>query len=169
MKSRGSRAQRGNALLEFTLVAIPMVFFLISTVELTRGMWIYGTLVNAVKEGTRFTVVHGQACAQASNSCPVTLGAVATVVQQAATGIDPSQFNVTMRAGSATQTCAPLASCLSSSAAWPPTSNNSVGLPVKISGTYAFRSALSMFWPGSTPAQIIPVTLGAQSQEEILF
>jgi hypothetical protein len=169
MKLSSLRRQAGNALLEFTLVAIPLMFLLISIVELGRGMWIYATVAHAVKEGTRFAIVHGQGCAQASVSCPVTLGTVATVVQQAAVGLDPAQFNVVLAAGGAAQSCAPLASCLSSGGAWPPAPNNSVGLPVKISGTYPFRSCISMFWPGSAPVQFVGSNLGAESQEEILF
>ncbi|MGA2135669.1 MAG: TadE family protein [Bryobacteraceae bacterium] len=163
------RRESGNAVLEFTLVAIPLIFLLISIAELSRGMWVYGTLAHAVKEGTRFAAVHGQACAQASSSCPVTVGAVATVVGNAAVGLDPGQISVTMAAGSATQNCAPLSACLTGAGAWPPAPNNGIGLPLKISGTYPFRSALSMFWPGSSPMQLAAITLGAQSQEDIAF
>ena len=163
------KTESGNALVEFTLVAIPLIFLLISIVELSRGMWVYGTLAHAVKEGTRYAIVHGQGCAQASTNCPVTLGAVATVVQQAAVGLDPAQFNVVLAAGGSTQSCAPLSTCLSSSSAWPAAPNNSIGLPVKISGTYPFRSGLSMFFPGSRPVAFSVYNLGAESQEEILF
>lgn len=169
MKRRRQRRESGNAMVEFTLVAIPLIFLIISIVELARGMWVYGTLAHAVKEGTRFAVVHGQGCAQASANCPVTLGAVATVVQKAATGLDPGQFNVVLAAGGATQSCAPLSTCLSSSAAWPAAPNNNIGLPVTISGTYPFRTGLSMFWPGSQPVAFSVFNLGAESQEEILF
>jgi Flp pilus assembly protein TadG len=169
MKRRGPRGQKGNALLEFTLVGIPLIFVLIATVELARGMWIYATLAHAVKEGTRFAIVHGQGCAQASAACPVTLGAVATAVQQAAGGLDPTQLNVVLAAGGATQNCAPLATCTSSAGAWPAAPNNSIGLPVAISGTYPFRSSFSMFWPGSAAAGFAAINLGAQSEEEILF
>jgi hypothetical protein len=169
MKTCGTKRQAGSAVLEFTLVAIPLIFLLISTVELARGMWIYATVAHAVREGTRFAIVHGQGCAQASADCPVTLGTVATVVQQAAVGLDPAQFNVVLASGGATESCAPLAGCLSSGGAWPAAPNNNVGLSVTISGTYPFSSCLSMFWPGSKPVQFAAIKLGAQSQEEILF
>ena len=52
--------RRGNSMIEFTLVGIPLMFVLISIVELSRGMWIYHTLAHAVKEGTRYTAVRGQ-------------------------------------------------------------------------------------------------------------
>jgi Flp pilus assembly protein TadG len=164
-----ARGRAGNAMLEFTLVGIPLIFFLISVVEMARGMWIYATVEHAVKEGTRFAAVHGAACAQASSQCPVSLGSVAATVEQAAVGLDPGQFNLTLSAGGATQTCAPLSSCLTSTSTWPPTSNNAVGLPLKITGTYPFNSALCMFWPGASPTRFAGFNLGAESQEEISF
>ena len=38
--------ERGTTLLEFTLVGIPLIFLLISTVEISRGMWQYHTLAH---------------------------------------------------------------------------------------------------------------------------
>ena len=61
--------EKGSTMLEFTLVAIPLIFVLISTFEIARGMWIYGTVANAVKEGTRFAIVKGADCATAPNAC----------------------------------------------------------------------------------------------------
>jgi len=169
MKSRRNRGQAGSVLLEFTLIGIPLMFLVISIVEMSRGMWVYASVAYAVKEGTRYASVHGANCASASSSCPVTLGAIATVVKQAAAGLDPGQFNVTMTAGGSSTSCAPLSTCLSSSTVWPASPNNSVGIPVKISATYPFNSALSMFWPGAKPVAFAAITLGAESQEEILF
>jgi Flp pilus assembly protein TadG len=162
------RKQRGNALLEFTFVAIPLIFALISIVELARGMWVYATLAHAVKEGTRYAIVHGEGCAQASPNCPVTVAAVAQVVQGSAVGLDPSQLSAVLTAGGAT-TCAPISSCASQTSTWPPQPNNNIGLPVTISVSYPFRTAMSMFWPGSSPVRFAPITLGATSEEDIIF
>ena len=60
--------RRGQALVEFTFVGIPMIFILISVFEMSRGMWIYHTLTYAVKEGTRVAMVHGQDCVTAAPS-----------------------------------------------------------------------------------------------------
>jgi Flp pilus assembly protein TadG len=51
--SRNPKERGGTSLVEFTLVGIPMIFLLISTFEVARGMWEYHTLAYAVKEGTR--------------------------------------------------------------------------------------------------------------------
>lgn len=169
MKTRRHRRQAGNAVVEFTLIGIPLMFLLLSIVELSRGMWVYATMAHAIKEGTRYAIVHGQGCAQASTNCPVTLGAVATLIEHSAAGLDPGQFNVVLNAGASSTSCTPLSNCLSNSGQWPASPNNSVGLPVKISGTYPFSSALSMFWPGTKSVAFAAVNLGAESQEEILF
>ena len=71
---------RGNATIEFTLVGIPLVFVLISTIEMARGMWIYHTLAYAVKEGTRYAVARGQ-----NNPTPTTYQNVCNAIVQAGT------------------------------------------------------------------------------------
>jgi Flp pilus assembly protein TadG len=60
--------RRGSSTLEFTLVGIPIIFVLISTFEMARGMWNYHTIAYAVKEGTRFASVHGIDCSTAPNT-----------------------------------------------------------------------------------------------------
>ena len=167
MKPRSQ--QRGSAILEFTLVAIPLIFILVSVAELGRGMWMYHTLAYAVKEGSRYAIVHGQNCAAASATCADTVQAVAQTVEKAGIGLDPAQVQISLVSASATQTCNPLKTCLTNNAQWPPYPDNAVGLPVTISGSVPFRSAISMFWPGHGSASTAPVNFGASSQEEIRF
>jgi hypothetical protein len=169
MKLRKRAGRKGQALLEFTVAAVPMIFLLISIEEMARGMWIYTTLAHAVKEGARYSVVHGSDCAQADSSCPVTLGQVATRIQQAGLGLDASHFNVVLQSSGSTQNCAPLTSCLSSGTNWPAAPDNSVGLPVTVSGTYPFNSALAMFIPQSGAVKFGALTFTAASEEEIRF
>lgn len=156
-------------MLEFTLVAVPLIFILVSIVELSRGMWLYSTLAFSVRTGTRYAVVHGANCASASSSCPVTLGALAQVIQSGATGLPATQLNITLATANTSKSCAPLSTCLTDSSTWPPTSDNTVGTDVTISGTYPFHSALAMFWPGSGKVNFSTVNLAATSQEEIVF
>src|SRR5215212_5363994 len=79
----------GNSLVEFTLVGIPLIFILIATFELSRGMWSYHTLAYAVKSGARYTIVHGQNCAIAPNACTVTIGQIAATIKSAGVGLPP--------------------------------------------------------------------------------
>ena len=171
------RRQRGSTLLEFTLVGVPLIFLLISTVEIGRAMWIYQTLAHAVRQATRFTVVKGQNCATAPNSCTVTVARIAQEIQKAGIGLDPAAFtNVTFTAYSGrTITHATLQDCLSDTTTWPTSVGTSdpgaaAGADLEISVVYPFRTGMSMFWPGAGRASS-PGTFyfPASSRESIQF
>jgi hypothetical protein len=132
-------------------------------------MWVYTTLAHVVKEATRYTVVHGADCAQANSSCPVTVGQIATRIQQAGVGLDPGQLNVVLQSAGTTQNCLPLKSCLSGSAQFPPSPDNQVGQPVAVSVTYPFNSTLAMFIPQAGAVQFNAFNFTAKSQEEMQY
>ncbi len=155
--------------MEFTLVAVPLIFTLISIVELSRGMWLYNSLAFSVRKGTRYAAVHGSGCAAASSSCPVTLDSVIQVIQSGSAGLPASQLNLVLSTSSTSRTCSPLSTCAGDSSTWPPSADNSVGTDVIISGTYPFRSALAMFWPGGGKVNFSTINFAAKSQEEIVF
>jgi hypothetical protein len=61
----GRQRSRGQALVEFTLVA-PMLFVLIlGTIEAGRFIFFYEVMNNATREGARYAIVHG-----ADSTCP---------------------------------------------------------------------------------------------------
>jgi len=61
----GRHRSRGQALVEFTLVA-PMLFLLIlGTIEAGRFIFFYEVMNNATREGARYAIVHG-----ADSTCP---------------------------------------------------------------------------------------------------
>jgi len=163
--------RKGNTMVEFTLVGIPMIFILISVFEMARGMWVYHTLAYAVKEGTRYAIVHGENCTVDPNDCEITVGDVVTRIRQAGTGLIPGELNLTLRSVAGDVPCNPITTCLGNTSMWPPGGSgaNSVGQPITIIGTYPFRSALAMFWPGSTPVAFTMVNFPASSTEEIQF
>ena len=166
---RHAGRRRGGSALEFTLVGIPTIFVLISTFEMARGMWIYHSLAYAVREGTRYAVVHGYDCTVMNNTCTVTLGQVAQVIANAAPGLIPANMNVTFTAGTSTVSCA-LNSCVNNATTWPPSPNNTRGSVVAINATYPFRSAIAMFWPGAGRGMTVPaINFPAQAQETIQF
>jgi Flp pilus assembly protein TadG len=76
------KRERGSTLLEFVLVGIPLVFLLISTVEISRGMWHYHTLAHAVRRATRFAMVKGQGCTVGANTCVVTIARIAQEIRR---------------------------------------------------------------------------------------
>ncbi len=146
---RGSE-RGGSSLLEFVLVGIPLVFILISTIEIARAMWTYHTLAFSVKSATRYTIVHGSNCAQSPNSCTVTIGQIASVMQSAGLGLDTSRMSVTFTPAAGSATSCTLSDCLTNSTQWPPSTVNSPGNNVTITATYPFNSIIALLWPGTT-------------------
>ena len=171
--SRSRRRQRGGSALEFTLVGIPLIFLIISTVELSRGMWIYHTLAYAVKEGTRYAVVHGQNCALPPNTCTVSIGNIATRIQSAGVGLSGTDLSLTFTQADGTATTCAASDCISTytTTAWPSSTSNAPGLKLKITGSYPFTSIIAMFWPGagSPIGYLKTITLSANSRESIQF
>ena len=156
-------------MLEFTLVGIPMVFVLISTIELARGMWTYHSMAYAIKEGARYVVVRGKGCTQNGNSCGTTVSAIAHQIAYAGIGLDAGTLNAQLMSASGNVTCNPLNSCYENNTAWPPVNDSAPGADIEISATYGFRSALSMFWPGAGSVPFAPVKFPAYSRQAIQF
>jgi len=61
--SRGSRGKhlhdRGQTLVEFSIVALLSMILLLSIVEISRMALVYTTLANAARAGARYSIVHG--------------------------------------------------------------------------------------------------------------
>jgi Flp pilus assembly protein TadG len=162
--------QNGSATLEMTLVGIPLIFVLISTVEMARGMWIYHTLAYTLREGTRYTIVHGVDCSAPPNNCAVKVQDIARVIQRAGVGLyDTDNFHIEMTSLTDDVSCS-LTSALASTAQFPSSGGNSIGAPITFSATYPFQSAIAMFWPGAGPGiNFMSVTFPASSRENIQF
>lgn len=145
--------QRGEALVEFALVGIPLLFVWISVAEMARGMWQYHTIQYATKVANNYAATHGATCAS-PNSCSVNVSSVVGVFQNNAIGIPMSAVSLTLysQTSSNSVTCNPVSTCSTNAAwstQWPPTSNsdNAVGKPVSIKTVYGFTTALSMYFP----------------------
>jgi Flp pilus assembly protein TadG len=155
MRNRRRRQSGGNTFIEFTLVGIPIIFVLISIFQVCCGMWLYHTLMFAAKEGTRYAIVHGINCSRNGNSYCVTVSNIATMINSAALGLNPSQMTVTLTPAQGSVTTDTLANLLNggtySTTTWPPAGANAVGQPVTVSVAYPFNSGISMFWPGLKP------------------
>lgn len=173
------KRSRGNSLIEFTLVGIPLMFILISTFEMARGMWIYHTLAYAAKEGTRFVITKGNDCATSPNSCAVKLQDVAKKIQYAGLGLDPTQLQVRFVSLTRTIGYESLQTALSDTTTyWPANAPGSAsadigadpGEDLEIDITYPFQSAIAFFWPGAGPGFTFGTfTLPASSKEQIQF
>ena len=157
--------------MEFTLVGIPLICGLISTVEMARGMWIYHTQAFAINEGARYVVAHGTHCTSNGNSCTVTVGQIASRIAASGSGLIPALWNVTLLSGSGSNnvTCNPLSNCLTNSTVWPPSPDNTVGTGIAVMGSYPFASALVMFFPSTGTTSFGIYNLPAYSRQIILF
>ena len=142
------RNRKGSTMLEFVLVAIPMIFILISVFEIARGMWIYHTLAYAVREGVRYATVHGSGCA-APRTCQATIGQITSTIQSAGVGLDANAVTVTFTPASGSATTDTMTNQIASTTNWPPTGANAPGQNVKIALKYPFRTILAVFWVGA--------------------
>ena len=147
MRSRKHR-EKGQSLIEFTLVGIPLIFAIISIVEVSRGMWAYHSLCYAMNEATRFVATKGKGCSFGTNSCAVTVGGIAQQIANTA-ALPPSDLNVTLYSASGNVPCNPISACYNDNTTWPPNGDNAPGTDIKVAGQYTFVSALGMFWPGA--------------------
>jgi hypothetical protein len=176
----GNRGRRGNTVIEFTLVGIPVIFLLISIFEMSRGMWLYHTLAYSLKEGVRFSIVHGNNCNLEPNNCAVKVREIAERIRYYAVGLPPNEItNVTFATSSRTLPAyATLADALSDDTYFPAGAPGGLEDPggdrfmsyVEISAAYPFRSAIAMFWPGAGRGiNLGTFTLPASSRETIQY
>ena len=166
MKKSLYSGERGSSVIEMSLVFLPLMFSIFSVFELGRAMWTYHTLATSVKKGVRVAMVHGARCAEASSSCPVTVGGLVQEIQRVGVGLDLSVLELHLTAGGQTLKCAPASSCVTNNTNWPPAPYNPVGQNVTICGKYGFNSVLKTMWPGQTTGTFV---LAAKSTETIQF
>jgi Flp pilus assembly protein TadG len=161
--------RKGGSLLEFTLVGIPALMVLISVCELGRGMWAYCSLDYAINEGARYAVVRGKGCTTGGNSCSTTVSGVVNQITSSGFALSRDNLELLLISKSGTVTCNPVSNCTSNNTIWPPSGDNVPGMDIKISGTYGFKSALSMFWPGAGAVPFAPVYFSAYSRQGMQF
>lgn len=169
---RRNKGRRGSTMVEFALAGIPAIFILISTVDLSIGMWEYHTLANALQEGARAVIPRGRGCTTNGNTCGMTVGTVAQGIAAASVGISPAELNVTLTTASGqSQSCNPLNTCFSNSTAWPPSTNNDdlPGKAITITGQLPFHLAMGMVVAGSHRVDFGAVNLSASSAQTIQF
>jgi Flp pilus assembly protein TadG len=115
------RSQAGQALVEFSLAVIVLMVLVIGVVEAGRAVWNYNTLSNAVREGSRYAIVHGGAAADPAGPIPNN-AQVELQVEQFASGLDTGDLTVT--------------------STWLD-GNNNKGSRVRVSATYDFDTIFS--------------------------
>ena len=86
--------ERGQALMEATLTVIVLLIFFFGLLEGARAVWQYNILAHAVREGTRYAIIHGANSSNASG--PGDTAAVEAVVRDAASALDDDALTVTV-------------------------------------------------------------------------
>ncbi len=82
------RDDLGQSLVEFALILPVILILLVGVFDLGRAVMLSETLNTAVREGTRYAIVHGALASPPSGPAPLTSTAVTAVVQQYAIGIN---------------------------------------------------------------------------------
>jgi Flp pilus assembly protein TadG len=94
------RGQRGQSLVEFSLVAIVFFIIVLGMIDATRAVWNYNTLAEATREGTRYAIVHGSKSTDPSGpgsshyTAPSTDTKVAQTVQKFGADLSSSKLTV---------------------------------------------------------------------------
>jgi Flp pilus assembly protein TadG len=83
---RRQRRQRGQSLVEFSLVLIPFLFILMGVVDLGRGIYIYNSVSQAAREIARAASVHP---CTATGCADIAASTQATAVKNTQKGLIP--------------------------------------------------------------------------------
>jgi Flp pilus assembly protein TadG len=150
MRIRGierSKADRGSALVELSLILFMFIIMLFGVVELGRLVLVYTAVANAARCGARYAIVHGgdqTASGVNGPSGPGNTTQVQTVVQNFASSglLDPTRLIITVAY---------------------PNGVNSAGSPVSVTVSYPYDPLISYF------NSSLAVTIGSSSQGIITF
>jgi Flp pilus assembly protein TadG len=167
MRESIQRKRRGDALVEFTLTAVPILLLGVSILEMSLVSWEFHSMAYAVEVAARYASVHGRDCTKNGNACTITVGNVASVISAQAPQLSSSLLNVTLTTHASTVTCNPLNTCFGNAAQFPNSTDNGLGLDVTVAATYPVTTPLPIFWAGSASAGT--VRLGATSRQNIVF
>jgi Flp pilus assembly protein TadG len=166
---RTPKKRRGSALLEFTLVGIPVIFMSTSIMSAGIDMWQFHNLAYGTQMTARYVAMHGRSCAQNGNTCTVTVGNIASYFRGQALALDSSKLNVKLQSLSETINCNPLNTCNSSTTVFPNASDNGVKFDIVVTAVYPVTNPIAMFWPGAGSVHAATFNLSATSRQMIIF
>ena len=89
MMRNSRKLQRGSAMVEAALASTTALALLFGIFEFGQAVWQYNLVAHAVREGTRYAVVHG-----ANSKTPATTDTITAVVKRQSLGLDPSKLTV---------------------------------------------------------------------------
>ena len=127
------RRRRGQALVEFALVAPLFFLLLFAIIEGGRFVFYYEALNSATREGARYAIIHGS---NAADGCPSGPPAAGT------TSCDPSGANVRAAVRRAALGLAGSGDFISLDVIWPLT--NARSNPVTVRAAYGYRPVMPL-------------------------
>lgn len=145
---RSAAGSAGQSLLEFALTLPLLLLLTVGILDFGLAVWHHSTLAGAVREGTRYALVHGSDSSNpagpgsASYSAPDRDSAVEAVVQGYAFGMAPNRLTV--------------------SSTWPDGTNNA-GSRVTVQASYHYVPLTTMILGG------LPIALGSSSTSIIQY
>lgn len=166
---RTQKKRRGSALLEFTLIGIPVIFISTSVMSASLDMWQFHNLAYGTQMTARYVAMHGRTCTQNGNACTMTVGNVASYFEGQALALDASKLNVKLQSLSETINCNPLDTCNSSATVFPNSSDNGVKFDIVVTATYPMTNPIALFWPGVGSVTPSTFNLFATSRQMIVF
>ena len=167
--SRNKAKRGGFAVIEFTLVGIPVIFLTISIIEASIAMWQYHSMMYANEIAARYASMHGHGCTQNGNTCTITVGTVAHIIANQAPSLNTANLDVTLYTNSGSTACNPITSCYNSSTQFPSNTDNQVGYDVRFVATYPIYNPLPLLWPGAGHTAGSVFTLGSTTRQRIVF
>lgn len=150
---RQRRASRGQALVETALVLPLLLLMFFSIIEFGRFMFVYAALNDAIREGTRYAIVHG-----ASSTCPS--GPVPSYVNESLNPCyDAIGANVQAAVRRYAFTFAQSSDLSVPLPTWSP--NNARGSTVTVNASYVFRTII--------PIPLPPITIQGSSTDVVNY
>lgn len=138
-------------------MALPALFVLLSLVEVSRSMWFYHGLTQALEESARFAVAKTENCSTAAGPCRATIGELAARIRNSSAALRPASLDLSFISPAGAVNCR-MESCLNNTAFWPPPGVNTPATVLAIGGKYLFHSPIAEFCIGAGPATILGKT-----------
>lgn len=90
---RRLHGQRGSTTVEFAIVGVLTMLFMLAIVDFGRALYTYHLVSDAAREATRYAIVRGSSCSAVG--CPASATDIQTYIRGISPGVDATQLNVT--------------------------------------------------------------------------
>lgn len=101
--ARARHAERGAAVLEFSIVSVMLMTLMFGIIDFGRGLYAYSMVMNGARLGARYAIVRGAGCGSAD--CPATGDSIQTFVRSQSPLVNPNDITVTATWPGTNSTC----------------------------------------------------------------